>query len=69
MAKKRSRGASKSGAVRDYLIQNPDATASTIIPELAQRAIDVSTALVSQIKRSATASGGADELVAIKVGR
>ena len=57
MAKKKSKGASKSGAVRDYLIQNPDATASTIIPELSQRGIDVSPALVTQVKTRMKRSG------------
>lgn len=57
MAKKKSKGTSKSGAVRDYLTQNPDATASTIIPELAQRGIDVSPGLVNQVKTGMKRSG------------
>ena len=70
MAKKRSRGASKSGAIRDCLIQNPNATASTIVPELAQRGIDVSPALVNQIKtrmkRAGELGGGSAETVGKK---
>ena len=51
MAKKKTQGPSKSQAVRDYLTGNPSATASIVVPELAQRGIDVSPALVSQVKK------------------
>lgn len=51
MPKKKSGSASKSQAVRDYLAKHPEATASTIRPALAKRGIDVSVALVGQIKQ------------------
>jgi hypothetical protein len=57
MAKKKSQGVNKSQAVRDYLAEHPDATASTILPALAERGIDVSVALVSQIKQRLKNSG------------
>jgi hypothetical protein len=57
MAKKKSQGVNKSQAVRDYLAEHPDATASTILPALAARGIDVSVALVSQIKQRLKNSG------------
>ena len=47
MAKKKSQGPSKSQAVRDYLTENPSATASIVVPDLAERGINVSPALVS----------------------
>jgi hypothetical protein len=50
IAKKKSQGVNKSQAVRDYLVEHPDATASTILPALTERGIDVSVALVGQIK-------------------
>ncbi len=57
MAKKKSQGPSKSQAVRDYLAEHPSATASIVIPELAQRGIDVSPALVSQVKKRMKEAG------------
>jgi len=57
MARKKSKDVNKSQAVRDYLSENPDATASKIIPELAKRGINVSPALVSQIKQRLKKSG------------
>ncbi len=58
MAKKKSKGVSKSQAIRDYLAEHPDATASTIRPALAERGINVSLALVGQIKHRMNDSGG-----------
>ena len=58
MAKKKSQGVSKSQAIRDYLAEHPDAKASTIRPALAERGIDVSLALVGQIKQRMKESGG-----------
>ena len=58
MAKKKSQGVSKSQAIGDYLAEHPDATASTIRPALAERGIDVSLALVGQIKQRMKESGG-----------
>ena len=58
MAKKKSQGVSKSQAIGDYLAEHPDATASTIRPALAERGIDVSLALVGQIKKRMKESGG-----------
>ena len=60
MAKKKSQGPSKSQAVRDYLTGNPSATASVVIPELAQRGINVSVALVSQVKKRMKQAGQLD---------
>lgn len=60
MAKKKSHGVNKSQAVRDYLAEHPDATASTIRPALADRGIDVSVALVGQIKQRMKKSGGSN---------
>jgi hypothetical protein len=57
MAKKKSQGVNKSQAVHDYLTEHPDATASTILPALAERGIDVSVALVGQIKQRMKKSG------------
>ena len=56
--KKESQGPNKSQAIRDYLAEHPDATASTIRPALAERGIDVSIALVGQIKQRMKKSGG-----------
>ena len=57
MAKKKSKGVSKSQAVRDYLSEHPGATASVVIPDLASRGIKVSVALVGQIKQRMKKSG------------
>ena len=68
MAKKKRRG-SKSQAVRDYLTQDPTATASVVVAELAQRRIKVSRALVDQVKQRMKKSGdlgGSGEMVATK---
>ena len=59
MAKKKQ-GVSKSQAVRDYLTENPDATASVVVPELAKRGIKVSPALVSQVKQRMKQAGDLD---------
>jgi hypothetical protein len=58
MAKKKSKGVNKSQAIRDYLTEHPDATASVIRPALAERGIDVSVALIGQIKQWMKKSGG-----------
>ena len=60
MAKKKSQGPSKSQSVRDYLSENPSATASVVVPEMAERGINVSPALVSQVKKRMKESGQLD---------
>lgn len=49
MAKKKARG-NKSQAIRDYLAENPQATASEIVPALKKQGFKVSPGLVSQVK-------------------
>ena len=66
MAKKKSQGPSKSQAVRDYLTEHPSATASVVVPELAQGGINVSPALVSQVKKRMKQAGGSDGQKAAK---
>lgn len=49
MAKKR-KGTSKSQAIRNYLGKKPSATASEIVPALAEKGIKVTPGLVSNVK-------------------
>ena len=60
MAKKKTQGPSKSQAVRDFLSENPSATASIVVPALGQRGIKVSPALVSQVKKRMKQAGNLD---------
>ncbi len=50
MAKKTAGGVNKSQAIRDYLSDNPGATASEIVPALEAKGVSVTAGLVSQVK-------------------
>ena len=59
MTKKKAVTVNKAQAIRDYLEEHPEATASIVIPALAQEGITVSSALVSntrsRLKKAGTA--------------